>query len=184
MADGTNVRVETFDVGTLSHDTKFDDESARRLLFDRITKTENREIMLIGLSSGGFIAIAIQSSLPDSLMTRLHKTLSRSASAQFSRKRPGLFMVSLSGIQGEQLISVASQDTDPNLPPTALAIEASRLLGSADRSHLMGITYLAESSLSPVSDGIVEAGGAAYHFPNTESTFWSQSLQGLFSPRT
>lgn len=88
------------------------------------------------------------------------------------------------GLDGEQLLSIAEQDNDPQQEPTALAIRVSRFLSSDNRDNIVGVGFLSRGALRPVTDSIMDSGGTAYYFPKRESPFWHDDFSGLFTRRS
>jgi hypothetical protein len=181
LQDGTQIRVSEFDLSRLLSLPSASTPHEIRDAIDEITCTQNRQTMLIGTNTGGAIALTVQSAADDTMMKTVFDTLSDSAGRQFSGSRGGMFFVGFQGLDGEQLLSVAGQDNSPDQPPTALRIAVSKFLSSNSRDHIVGIGFVSESGLHPVSDGLLESGGTAYYFPKRESPHWSEDYSGLFN---
>lgn len=182
LPDGSQIRVGGFDLTLLpAMPTSKTIPQEIRSAVDDVTGTRNRQTILISTKAGGVLALAVQSAEDDSLMKAVFDTLRDSSKRQFSGDRGGMFLVGFHGIDGDQLISIAGQDKDPTLPPTALRVGVSQFLSSCGRDHIVGVGFISESGLQPVREGLVESGGSAYYFPKRESPYWSEDFSGLFS---
>jgi hypothetical protein len=179
LGETANVRIEEFDTARLNGIVRGESIAEVRGLLDDITGTRNREVMVVGRRSGA-LALALQGSADDTLLDSMFATLRDSASRQFSGSRGAMFMAGIEGIDASQLLDVAGQDQDPSQPPTGLRWGVSRFLGSNGRDHVVGVGFLSDSAMRPVSDDLVDAGGTAYYFPKRESPFWSEDFSGLF----
>jgi len=144
----------------------------------------NREGMLVRTDKGGAIAFVVQSAIEDSFLDSTFNTLGDAAKCQLTGRRAGLLIAGFDGLNGEQLISIAEQDNDPQQHPTALAIGVSDFLSSENRGHVIGVGFVSRGSLRPVEQGIVDSGGAAYYFPCRESSMWKDEFSSLFSWRS
>lgn len=143
-----------------------------RNVLDEVTKTKNREIMIIGTKAGEALALTVQSNQDDTLLKALFTTLKNSAKKQLSGSRGGIFVVELHGLEGEQLLSIVTQDKDFNSQqPAALRIGASKFLSSNDRDHVVGVGFISNSGILPKHNTFIDTGGAAYYFPKPESPF-------------
>jgi len=182
LDDGSDIRISEFDMKSLEFAETESGATISRASIDKVTATNNREVMILGNKSGAII-FALQSRQDDTLMESVFETVSESAKSQVSKHRPALFLVGLYGIEAEQLLSIAAQDNDPTQPPTALRLAVSNFLAKENRDHIIGVGFLSNSNLNPELNGVVKSGGSAYIFPNKESSFWHQDFSGLFSGR-
>ncbi|GAA5172668.1 hypothetical protein [Viridibacterium curvum] len=180
LADGTSIRINDFDATGLSLESLSDRKVARRDL-DRITNTSNQPVACFRTKPGGAFALAVQSFRDDELLDATFATLGSAASDQLSGTRAGLLIARFSGLTSSQLISIGEQDKDVEQKPTALRVKVSKFLSSSSRQHLMGVGFVCAGELNELDSGVVESGGASYHFPNVESLFWSPEFESLFS---
>lgn len=174
------VTVSEFDAGRLKGLADGKTFSDVRGLMNDITGTKNRQVMVVG-TSGGALALVLQSALDDTLLRSMFETLRDSASRQFSQTRGAMFVAGIEGIETRQLLDIAAHDRDPERLPTGLRVETSKFLASSGRDHIVGVGFLSASALRPVADDLVDSGGAAYYFPKKESPFWSDAFSGLFN---
>ena len=180
LPDGSTIRVAEFDANVLGDLPSTNKPGEVRATIDEVSKTNNREAMIIGTHAGGALALTVQSQSDDKLMKAVFDTLSDSAKRQLSQDRPGMFLVGFQGIDGEQLLAIAGQDQDRAQSPTELRSAVRQFLASKDRDHVVGVGFLSESALMPEQESLVESGGTAYYFPNRESSHWSEDFNGLF----
>ena len=180
LPDGSTIRVAEFDASRLGDIPSTTRPGEVRVTIDEVTKTSNRQAMVIGTHAGGALALTVQSGSDDIFMKAVFDTLSDSAKRQLSENQGGMFLVGFHGIDGGQLFSIAGQDHDVARSPTALRLAVSRFLASKERDHVVGVGFLSESALMPVQEGLVESGGTAYYFPKRESSLWSEDFSGLF----
>lgn len=184
LDDGTSIRISEFDPTQLGEVVRDHRLKVVRPLIESVTGTKNREGMLLGSDAGGAIAFVVQSEVEDDFMDATFETLSDAAKRQLTRTRPGILIVGFDGLDGDQLLSIAGQDSDASQPPTALTLRASKFLSSGHRDYVVGIGFLSRSELMPAADGMVDSGGTAYYFPKSESPFWHEDLRGIFNWRT
>lgn len=181
LSNGCTVRIGDFDVASLGDIPNARSVQDVRAAVDSATGTSNRHSLIIGTSSGGALALALQSAADDNFMDSVFDTVKDSASRQLSGRRGGMFLVGFQGITGAQLQSIAGQDEDSAQPATALRLGVSKFLSGAGRDQMVGVGFLSESGLTPVQHGLVDSGGAAYYFPKRESPMWSEQFSGLFT---
>lgn len=162
--DGSSIRIADFDVVRLG-DIPSNADAEVRAAIDDVTGTRNREAMVIGTPRGGALAVTLQSAADDSLMAAVFGTLSDSAKRQLTGRRAAIFLVGFDGLDGDQILSIASQDRDPAQPPTSLRLAVSKFLSGNGREQVVGVGFLSRSALMPVKDGVVDTGGSAYCFP-------------------
>lgn len=171
---GAKVRIDEFDHQRIPQG---DDP---RAMLDTLTRTTNREVVMMETSNGGLIVAVLESEQDDTVMDGILKTLKSSASSQFSGTRAAMMVAGLEGISSEQLLDIALQERDPEAVPTALRYHASKFLSSEGREHIIGVVFLSSSALRPVAEDVVDSGGTAYFFPNRESPHWSEDFSGQF----
>ena len=182
--DGSDIRITEFDLGRLGNVANDNRPEVVREIVENVTGTQNREAMLIGTEKGGALAFVVQSVVNDDFLGATFRTLGDAAKRQLTGRRPGVLIAGFDGLDGEQLLSIAGQDNDPQQPPTALAIRVSRFLSSDSRDNVVGVGFLSRGALRPVTDGIVDSGGTAYYFPKRASPFWHDDFSGLFTARS
>lgn len=182
LDDGSDIRVSEFDMNALGIVETENGASISREAIDQVTATKNRESMILGNRKGAIVFV-LQSRQDDTMLEYVFDTVSESAKNQFSKSRPALFLVGLHGIEADSLLSIATQDNDPNQPPTALQISVSDFLAKKNRDHVIGVGFLSKGNLNSEQNGVVKSGGSAYIFPKKESSFWHQDFSGLFSER-
>ena len=180
LPDGSTIRVAEFDANLLGDIPSTNRPGEVRAVIDEVSKTYNRQAMVVGTHTGGALALTVQSRSDDKLMKAVFDKLSDSAKRQLPGDRPGMFLVGFQGIDGGQLLSIAGQDQDVAQSPTALRLAVSRFLASSERDHVVGVGFLSESALMSEQEGLVESGGTAYYFPKRESSLWSEDFSGLF----
>jgi hypothetical protein len=184
LDDGSDVRIAEFDLAQLGNVANDRRPEVMREIVASITGTQNREAMIIGTEKGGALAFVVESAENDDLLDATFRTLSDAARRQLTGKRPGMLIAGFDGLDGEQLLSIARQDNNALLHPTALRIRVSRFLSSQNRDHVVGVSFLSRSALRPVAEGIVDSGGMTYYFPRRESPFWDDEFSGLFAPHS
>ena len=182
LEDGVDIRITDFALARLGNIPSAKDPEQVRAAIDDVTSTRNREVMVIGTHVGGALALALQSAKDDSLLRAVFDTLSDSAKRQLTGKRPAIFLASFDGLDGDQLLSIASQDNNSGLAPTSLRIAVSKFLSGEGREHVVGVGFLSRSGAIPATDGVTDTGGTAYYFPKPESPLWDNSYSGLFEP--
>lgn len=180
LDDGSDIRVSEFDMKPLGVVDTDNGAAISREAIDKITATNNRPAMILGNKKGAIVFV-LQSRQDDTMLEYVFDTVSESAKNQFSKSRPALFLVGLHGIEADSLLSIATQDNDPNQPPTALQIAVSDFLAKKNRDHVIGVGFLSKGNLNPEQNGVIKSGGSAYFFPKKESSFWHQDFSGLFS---
>lgn len=181
LSDGSSLRIADFDVGRLGFIPDRLNPNETRTVIDEISYTHNQETMVIGTKAGGALAFTVQSAKDDTLIKAIFDTLSKSARNQLTGTRGGMFLVELFGLDGEQLISIASQDKDSSQSPTALRLGVSNFLSSPNREGVVGVGFLSKGNLFPEQGNLIDSGGSAYFFPNRASALWSDDFSGLFS---
>lgn len=181
MADGTEVRIDTFDPKLLTIALMNGQMTELRATVDNITATVNRQAILIGTAQGGCIAIAIQSARDDKFLKTVFDRLSDAADRQLTRRRAGFLVASIDGLSGHSLRSVALDDQSEQSLRSALWFGVNSFLGSVNRDHVVGLVFLSESSSSPTEHGSIDTtGGTAYYFPKHDSPYWDSRYVGLF----
>jgi hypothetical protein len=181
LSDGSTLKIIEFEADQLGFIPNTSNPKEIRDALDKVTQTRNREAMVIGTKAGGALALTMQSAQDDTLMKAIYDTLSDSAKKQLSGTRSGMFLAELHGIDGQQLISIASQDNDPSQSATLLRKVISKFFSAPTRDHVIGVGFLSKSNLLPLQDDLVDSGGTSYYFPKRESPFWSDDFSGLFS---
>ncbi len=184
LEDGSDLRIGEFVSKIVPRLAPADNSRELRSIIEAVTGMRNREGMLVRTDKGGAIAFVVQSAIEDSFLDSTFNTLGDAAKCQLTGRRAGLLIAGFDGLNGEQLISIAEQDNDPQQHPTALAIGVSDFLSSENRGHVIGVGFVSRGSLRPVEQGIVDSGGAAYYFPCRESSMWKDEFSSLFSWRS
>ncbi len=176
-----DIRANNFDPMRLGDIPSAKNPREVRAVLDDVSSSYNREVMVIGTHVGGALALTLQSAKNDSLMRSVFDTLSDSAKRQLSGERPAIFLAGFDGINGDQLISIASQDYDSEQKPTSLRIAVDKFLSGEGRDHVVGVGFLSRSGVMPTQAGITDTGGSIYYFPKPESPLWNNSFSGMFS---
>jgi len=179
LQDGTNLRIENFSVDQLGTFVNGVYSAEDRIAIDRITRTRNREVMVVGTKAGGKFVFAMQSAMDDALLKTTFDTLSDAARKQLTGRRAGMLVAGFEGLGAEELRSIAAQDNDSSNPPTGLRLNVSRFLASDERDHVVGVGFFSGSTLARVHHGTVESGGLSYYFAKPESSFWSDDFRGI-----
>jgi len=178
--DDNDIRISSFDASILGIKKSAKPPQIARKTLDEITATYNRETMIIGSQKGGAILFVLQSKQDDMSLQYIFDVLSTSAKKQMSKTRPAMFLVGFDSLEAGMLHSIAMQDFDPQLKPTALRRKVSKFLMNDDRNHVVGVGFLSSSELIPTVHGEVESGGTVYIFPRPESCFWHSDFSNLF----
>jgi hypothetical protein len=179
LQDGGHVRVHLFDPSLVTQE-HVGDPRARRQLVDKISGTSNRESMLLGSPTGGAVLAVIQSSEQDAFKNAVLETAKDAAKRQLSMTRAGLILISLDGLDYDQLRSIGEDDRTGE--PSKLHEIAQEFLRSSSRSHVVGIGFTSRSSVRSSHRGVVDMGGSAYYFYNRDSPFWHPDFEKLFRP--
>jgi hypothetical protein len=179
LEGGAKLEMRTFDVGEFTTAMKGGQHMLRREV-DRVTSAENAQAIAYG-ASNGVLLISLQSDREKPYLERVMDTLADAGKRQLTRRRAGLLVASFEALTGDQMRSTAAQDADPTQNPTGLQFRTDVLLKSSSRAHVAGVAYLSNAGTQLVERGLVDStGGVAYYFPNATSTFWDESLRGLF----
>lgn len=179
LPDGTDIRIQEFDKARVVGFNPADAAAARELI-QATTGTNNRHGVLIGSGEGGAVAFAVQSQRDDKTLTAAFDTLKDAANRQLTKTRPGLIVAGFDTIDADGLASIVAQDSDPNQPPTGLAVHVSQFLRSSKRNHVVGAAFVSRGALMPRENGTVDSGGATYQFLNSGSSMWDEAFGGLF----
>lgn len=180
LSDGTRVRIGEFSPAQLGTIAQGVNHPQNREVVERITGTRNKEVMVIGTKAGGAFVLAVQSARDDALLKTTFDTLSDAARTQLSQRRAGLLIAGFSGLQEEELRSIAAQDEDLSKTPTPLRVSVSRFLASQERGHIVGVGFLSADGVRPRQHGIASSGGVSYYFANSESSFWFEEFGRVF----
>jgi hypothetical protein len=174
----SSIHIFTFDLDLIKG-VELNNSSTTRIDVDKITGTENQEVMIIG-NSRRVLTFAIQSEQETVLLERIYTTIKDSAKRQVSKTRPAIYIVGLEGIGPEELVNLAIHDSDSKNVPTGLRIIVNKLLASPNREHVVGIGFLSGKSMDNSTLGVSSEIGSVYFFPNRESNFWHKDFSGLF----
>lgn len=180
LIQDAEARIVEFDVTELGEINGGYVSAHTRVVIERITQTHNRETVLVGSQAGGALALTIQSEQDDTLLKAVFDTLSNSARRQLSGQRGAIFVVGLSGIEGDQLLELAKSDNSGS--PSALQLAVSHFLSGSGRDHVVGVAFFSEGALRPGTGDAIDSGGTAYYFPKRQTPYWSEDFSGLWTP--
>lgn len=180
LVQGAEARIVEFDVAELGEIYGGYVSAHARVALERISQTHNRETVVIGSQAGGALALTLQSEQDDTLLKAVFDTLSDSARRQLSGQRGAIFVVGLSGIEGDQLLELAKSDKRGS--PSALQLAVSQFLSGSGRDHIVGVAFISEGALRPGPEGAIDSGGTAYYFPKRQTPYWSEDFSGLWTP--
>lgn len=179
LNDGTYLRIGTFEPRSVLRKDETGQLRIYQREFEKITRTSNREAMIIGRGNNALLLV-IQSQKSDKVLDATFDTLRRSARTQLTGRRASIFVVCFEGITNSQLAAVARDDSLSENSPSALRIKVSEFMKSKNREHVVGVNFIAKPALSPKEAMVISSGGVAYFFPKTESKYWHKSLHYLF----
>lgn len=172
------ILISKFDLDLLEG-VEFNNSHTIRELADQITGTNNQEVMIVGNSKRALVFV-IQSAQETVLLERIFKTIKNSAQRQISKTRPAIYFIGLEGIGSDELVNLATHDSNSKNIPTGLRMAVSKFLADQNREHVVGIGFLSKGTLNHTEDGTAE-NGSVYFFPKKESNFWHNDFSGLFS---
>jgi hypothetical protein len=181
LPDGTNLRMGEFPPQEIGIAAKNMNTTECRIAIDRITKTRNREVMVLGTDAGGVFVLAVQSAKDDAFLGAMFKSLGKAARDQVSGNRPALLVSGLNDVNDSDLRSIAMDEGDIRKPPTAIRVQVSQFLSSKTRHHIVGVAFLSGSSVSPKQEGVIDTGGISYYFAQPQSNFWHDDFNGMFN---
>lgn len=183
VQDGSTVRITEFDADAARLPSPDNIPTFNKVVLEKVTGTNNREMMIVGGRGVGYILIVLQSKLEDEFLIRVFETVAESAKRQVSMTRAAHYFVGLEGIGSEGLKEIAELEQDPGHPPTPLRRAVSDLLSRDSYDHIVGVGLLSRSETLVTSYGIVNSGsgGTVYNFPKRDSRFWHDDFGGLFN---
>jgi hypothetical protein len=170
------VRISTFDLTSspFDHQTTVTEADLPAFLINSLGMRENLNSVTHYLPSRGVVIVVIESERPDRVVDGIYRQLKDSAGRQFSGERPAALCLRLRDINASQLAKLADDKTN------GLAMIATRLLRSDNRSHIAGISYISASgTLSRSAANAVQDRGTAYYFPNPKHP--SDAVAQLFA---
>lgn len=182
FSDGYEIKLSYFDLSLLEgvdlKNLKSKDKRVRQLV-DKLSQTDNREVMIIGTSKKS-VVVVLQANREDAVIGYLFETLSQSSKKQLSKIRPAIYMVEFTSVNAKELRNLAAQDFDIEQKPTGLNIRASHFLSNIGRQHIVGVGFLSNIEIGGEADGSFVGSGAAYFFPQKASEFWHDDFSGMF----
>lgn len=176
---GASIRIEEFETSDL---VKFDESGSATIIrstLDRITKTVNRESLVIGRREGTSIVTVLQCTRADSVLDSIFNVAADASKRQLSKSRPAFIFMGLDSLTEDELSALAEQQSPSQ--PTAIALSSTEFLSSKSREHVVGITFVSPSLLRQEESGVIAAGGRSYTFLNRSSKYWSNDFERLFS---
>lgn len=185
LSDGTMISISDFDRSLLPRDIQKAGARELRDAFDRISMTRNRTTMVIGSKAGGVTLLSLQSAKEDNMMKVTMDTLSDASSRQLTKRRAGLLIASLEGLDSNSLLNVAQDDKVSERPYSKLQTYSDMFLRSDRRDHIVGLAFWSRMGQQALNTDTMDAtGGSAYHFPRRISPFWHDSYDKMFAQRT
>ena len=179
LEHGGDVRITDFDIKAYPALGPDMTEQAR-VSVDEITRTQNREVMILGRKDRGAMVVVFQSAVEDTFLKSVFNVVDDAARRQLSGIRPGIVVVGLEGMSPNQLVATANQDQDLSQPATALRVAVSDFLRSESIPHLVAVAFASSDEMERTNAATMSSGGTAYYFPKRESSMWDEDFAGLF----
>lgn len=177
LDQGVDFRLSEFNAAKLDHLANDRSPGTVRAAIDEVTCTRNREGLVIGSRSGGAIVLVMKSAADDLLINAIFDSFKTAARTQVTGTRPAFLLAELHSLDGEQLLGIGTEQSDPLKQPIPLRLKANDFLLDASRDHIACVGFFSRSEIKRTVREIVESGGTTYLFHNPR---WGNQFRGLF----
>src|SRR5690606_20038555 len=143
LTDGSSIRLEGVDQKSIERLFN-NEEGSRRETIDKLTSTQNQEVVIFGRDGKSCIVFVTQSMKRNSTVKNTFDTLDDAAKRQLSKKRPGILCACFHGLDSNELQALAGAESNGNdgKTPSPLQLASTKFLNKKSRSHVVNISFL------------------------------------------